>query len=323
MHYFVTGGTGFIGAYVVRDLVRAGHEVTAFDMAPDREFLSDLLTDRVVSSVRLVAGDVTDLPHVLRSMKEAKAERVIHLAALLGARSEENPYRSLRVNCEGCLNVFEAALACDAQRVVWASSVAVFGPRHRRQESGAIPNDAPHDPAILYGACKSLVERFSAHYRKVRRLDLLGLRFSLVYGYGKDRTVARGTGGDFLTQLIDNPARGLAGRVPAGDAILDLVHVDDAARAVVLASDSSMNKPVAVNVTGFRASLRETAEIVRSIEPDADLVVEDGSWRGTNHHYEAETARDEIGYFPTVPIKDGFARNIREIREYSARKGTG
>lgn len=318
MRYFITGGTGLIGAYATRQLIAAGHEVVAYDIAPDHQFLQELMGDDA-AKVRCIPGDITDLPFMLRSMKEAAPDRVIHLAALLGAKSEENLYRSLDVNCTGCLNVFEAALACDVARVVWASSVAVFGPRHRREGlEGAIPNDALHDPNIIYGACKSLSERFSLHYRRNRGLDVLGLRFSLVYGYGKDRTLARGTGGDFLTHLIDNPALGRPGRIPAGGAVLDFVYAEDAAEAVLRACDASGNKAVAVNVTGFRATLREASAIVAGIVPDAQLEVEDGSWKGTIHHYDATAAEREIGYVAQVGIKEGFRRNIEEVRTRAA-----
>jgi nucleoside-diphosphate-sugar epimerase len=143
---------------------------------------------------------------------------------------------------------------------------------------------------------------------------VLGLRFALTYGYGKDRTLARGTGGDVLTDLIDCPAYGRPGRIEAGDAVLDFVCIEDSARAVVLACEARNNKAVAVNVTGFRASLREAAAIVQSIEPDAQFTVEDGSWRGTDHHYDASAAEREIGYTPRVGIAEGFRANIDALR---------
>jgi UDP-glucose 4-epimerase len=61
MQYLVTGGTGFVGAYVVRDLARDGHDVTVFDLAPNEEFVHDVLSQTERQRVRLVSGDVTDL----------------------------------------------------------------------------------------------------------------------------------------------------------------------------------------------------------------------------------------------------------------------
>ena len=312
MNYLITGGTGFIGAYVVRQLVAAGHRVTTFDIAPDVGFLDDLLLPEQHQSVSTIAGDVTDLPAVLRAVKSSGAQCIIHLAALLGARSNDNPSRSLQINCQGTLNVFEAALAGDIKRVVWASSVGVFGAASKRPK-GAMANDAPHLPTDLYGACKSLNERFSRHYRRAYGLECVGLRYSLVYGYGKARTIARGTGADFMVELIDKPARGLSAVVPAGDAILDFIHVEDAARATILATQGPLSKYVALNIGGFRASLREVGEIVRSILPHVQIDIESGSWNGTDHHYDLSAAQETIGYSARIGLRDGLAENIEQI----------
>jgi UDP-glucose 4-epimerase len=274
MHYFVTGGTGLIGTYVTRQLIDSGHQVTVYDRFPDLEFLRDLLLPAQLDHLQVVPGDVTDLPALLRSIKSSGARRIIHLAALLGSKSNDNPMASLKVNCEGTLNVFEAALDRGVERVVWASSVGVFGIANKRSP-GEVKNEAPHQPTDLYGACKSLNERFSKHYRRAYGLDCIGLRYAAVYGYGKARTLARGTGAAFMTELIDKPAAGLPGIVPAGDAIIDFVHVEDAARATLLAADATRCKPVALNIGGFRASLREAARIVMAAIPEAQMTVEE------------------------------------------------
>ena len=168
MRYLVTGGTGFIGAYATRALLEAGHQVTVFDLMPNREFLTDVLGAPPGDDVRVVSGDVTDMPLILRTMHEAQAERVVHLAATLSISSEANPLRTLKVNCEGLINVFEAALALGVIKVVWASSVAVFGgaerseerlhPRDPRTPVGPYALRSVHhrsgdwlQPAVLYG----------------------------------------------------------------------------------------------------------------------------------------------------------------------------
>lgn len=312
MNYLVTGGSGFVGAYVVRDLRRHGHRVAVFDVSLNRDFLHDVLTPDELQEVQLFTGDITDLPLLLRTMQGIRPQRVVHLAATLSSSSEANPLRALRVNCEGTLNMFEASLAMQVEKVVWASSIAVFGPSSRRPED-EVPNDAWHRPYDLYGACKSLNEQFARHFRRYRQLDCSGVRFSVVYGYGKAFTMARGTGADFLQELIDKPAIGDAGVVAHGDALIDWLYVEDAARAVVLASQTPNPHSIAFNICGERCTIRDVADRVKALLPEAKLEVQGGTWGGAMR-FEMATSETEIGYSPQFSLSQGLRLNINAIR---------
>jgi len=314
MRYLVTGGTGFVGAYVVEALVNANHEVTLFDIAPNRQFLKEVvgLDD---SKVRILSGDVTDAFAVLKAMRESGAQRVIHLAAMLGHLCDINPIRALRVNAEGTLNIFEAALECSVEKVVWASTIGVFGTFGQSKEGGAqvFGNDSPHRPQGVYGACKSFCENVARLYERQRGLDAIGLRFSMAYGYGKALTAQRGTRVGFIADLVDGPALGQPTTIANGDSNLDWVYVGDAARSAVLASESLKTKEVAVNITGERYTIREVAGVVKKLLPDAQLKVEDGSW-GYDLVFDATAAEREIGYRPTTSIENGIRQNINKVR---------
>lgn len=304
MRVLITGGTGFIGSYVARCLRARGDEVVAYDLLPDGNTLQQILSPEDVTRVEIVAGDVTDLPHLLATAKRVRPDRIVHLAYLLTTASQANPPLALQVNGVGTINIFETARVLDLPRVVWASSIAVFG-RRSVGPDGVVANDAPHDPATIYGACKSLNERYARHYARAYRLDLVGLRFPVVYGPGR----ARG-GGQFVHELIERPALGLPGRVPYADEAVNWGYVEDIAAAVVAALDAPEPRTRIYTIGGTVATVREAAALVRAVLPDAELTLEPGGTTGLLARFDTAPAEAELGWQPRVDLAEGIRRTI-------------
>jgi nucleoside-diphosphate-sugar epimerase len=314
MNYLVTGGTGFIGAYVVRDLVQSGDRVVCFDIAPNAPWLADVIPAEHLQRVTVVRGDVTEWSQLFHTLREQRVDKVIHLASLLTSSSEANFPLALKVNCQGTNHIFEGACLLGIEKVVWASSVAVFGPRSIGPD-GIVLNDAPHDPQTVYGACKAYNEQMALHYARKYDLDVIGLRFTLVYGYGKTETVARGTGVAYLSELIDKPALGQGPCVvPYGDDQMDWLYVEDVARAIVLASQSGKTHAKALTIRGDLRPMREVFDYVCRLLPQADMALQPGRYRQT-WQFDGHVARDEIGYAPEFTIEDGIKRNINMLRQ--------
>ena len=122
MSVMVTGGTGFIGNRIIRKLLDRGEEVVCFDLAPPRANLEPYL-DRI----KIYSGDITQIPQLLEAINTHQVHKIVHMAALLPPDTEDRPHLGMLVNIQGTNNVIEVARWTNIQRVVYASSIAVYG----------------------------------------------------------------------------------------------------------------------------------------------------------------------------------------------------
>ncbi len=169
----VTGGAGFIGSYVVEQLVALGAQVTVLDnlSTGTKENI-----DHILHNITLLEGDITDLKTCL--LAATNKDIIFHLAADVSVpASLENPYHCYQTNVTGTLNVLEAARKSHVQRVVFSSSSAVYG-----TQSGICSETTPCKPTSPYGHSKLLGELLCAHYAQVLKVGTVCLRYFNVYG---------------------------------------------------------------------------------------------------------------------------------------------
>ncbi len=307
----VTGGTGFIGSYVAADLVDAGHDVVAYDLSTDPRIMAKLDVDEAVTIRR---GDVTDPTDVIRATRETGSERVIHLAALLTNSARDNPRAAMEVNIGGTNNVFEAARTLDDQvdRVAWASSAAVYAPpANYTEDDGWVTEDDLVYPDTLYGATKEYNEHQARVYNEDYDVSFVGLRPTVAYGPYRE------TGGSaFLANIIEKPALGESFSVEYGDQAIDWQYVKDIAQAfrrAAFAPEADLSRRV-YNVRGTLATIREAAETVESIVPDADLEVADEGELPWTQTLDMSAAKADLGYVPDYDLETGFREYIDVLR---------
>ncbi|MFQ6076169.1 MAG: NAD-dependent epimerase/dehydratase family protein [Candidatus Bathyarchaeia archaeon] len=314
MTVLVTGGTGFIGSHVVRRLVGQGREVVALDISPNPENLRE-----AKDKVRVVRGDVLDIVNLTDVIKRNHMDQIVHLAYMLTVASRENPQLALKVNCLGNNNVLEAARTTDVKRVVWASSLSVYGGDERYSDQPVDEETPIHiTHGGVYGGCKILNEIMGRHYRAAYGLDNIGLRFSGIYGPGRAPT-GKGAATAYWSSVIENPALGKPVRVPYVDDRYAFLYVKDAAKAIDLALEARGLQHMIFNICGSVHSFREIIDIVRRIIPDAIIETEPGTSR-TPLLYSMERARLELGYEPTYDLETGIRDFVDEVRRYAQKR---
>ncbi len=308
MAYLITGGMGCIGSYVIRDLLNAGEKIIVYDFVPDFTIPKMVLTEEQLEQFTFVQGDITDLPHVLRTVQENEIDRIIHLASWQVPACDANPPQALKIVCEGTINMFEAARILGLKRVVWASSVAVFGsPEDYNHQQ--IKNDAPHHPKFVYGACKSMNERYAAHYFNNYGVDTIGLRFTAVYGVGRTRGMS-----SFSTQMIEAAALGQPYVSPFGDDEIDWQYVEDVSRSIVMSCICPATKTRVFNVKGGIRSVKEGVAYLKKLVPDAQITVEPGVF-GISWDYDAIPIAQEVGFTPEYTMEQGILKTLNRFRE--------
>ena len=303
MSIMVTGGTGFIGNRIIRKLVEQGQEVVCFDLAPPRANLEPYL-DRI----QVYRGDITQVPHLLEAVNTHGVTKIIHMAALLPPDTEERPHFGMLVNIQGTNNVFEVARWTGVQRVVYASSIAVFGVQ---ETFGMRPvnEDDLSAPVNVYGMTKAANDFAAGKYIDRYGLDLRGVRICTVFGHGRVTGMTGLIGG----LMMSLPAVGKPISMPFHqDEPSPMIHAEDAAEIFVRAALSEgLNHPVYIS-GGHLCTIGEMAGIVREFIPDAQITTGD---QAVPHIYMVDNSRmlADIGY-ELAPLRVRILEHINDAR---------
>lgn len=292
----ITGGTGFIGSHLARELLDRGHEVTVFDVRDSSAMLERLRIDGAIATVR---GDVTDIDSIDHAVRDSGATRIAHLAAVLSDDVEQEARMASRVNVLGASNVLEVARRRDqVQRLVLASSETVYGP-----ESAYAPpvsEDALLYPDSTYSSAKRHVECLAASYRDRHGISAIALRPTGVFGPFQESFTA-------YKDLFEQPPRGENTAVRGGGTRVSWLDVRDAATAfaaALLTPGDQLHHEV-YNVRGEVATVSAVAAMVAEAYPDVEVSVtddEDHDWPAQSISIDRIT--DDMGYEVTYAVGD-------------------
>ena len=306
MRVLITGGYGFIGAWIIKNLLAHAHSVWVYDLKEDPRRLMPIMPEEQVRRVTFVPGDVTNLAGLRDALARYEITHVIHLAGLQVPTCRANPILGATVNVVGTLCVFEAVrLAGDqVKRLVYASTAAVFGPPHR-YPVGPLPDDVKLLPATHYGHFKVCNEGNAAVYFQDFGLSSIGLRPWTVYGVGRDLGMTSEP-----TKAIKAVALGRNYHSSYGG-FQDLQFVDDVAKAFVRCLEAPYQGAKSYNLRGAVVDIQSFHKALCAVEPTARELVTHGD-RQLAIAFDLDDAAllRDIGPLPKTPLEDGIRKTL-------------
>ncbi|MBA3875021.1 MAG: NAD(P)-dependent oxidoreductase [Anaerolineae bacterium] len=307
--FFVTGALGCIGAWVVRNLVREGINVTVFDLGTDPHRLRLILTADELARVRFVAGDVTDLPLVESSMRAVGTTHIVHLAGLQVPFCKADPSLGARVNVVGTVNIFESAKRLDIKQLSYASSIAVYGLSEEYPEP-VLSHDAVTKPRSHYGVYKQANEGTARIYSFDDGVSSIGLRPYIVYGPGRDQGMT-----SLPTKAMMAAAMGKSYHIPFGGRSA-YQYADDVARIFIQAARADFQGADVFNLRSSVARMSEIVAAIEAAEPDSKgQITFDDKPLPFPEDMDDSSLVSVLGTLPHTPLDEGVAQTISIFKQ--------
>jgi len=323
MKVLITGGMGVIGSMVSARFVEEGHRPVLMSRHLDNNLIRTI-KDRV--DVEL--ADVSDLPRILSIIQKHRVTHIVHMAALIGALSNQNPPQSVQVNVMGTLNILEAAQFLKIQRVIYASAKGIYAvtkPPHGPPTYVPITEDYPKDPYRIYDSAKLMGEHMGQFYRRTYGLDFAALRFSATYGLGK--TFRHGENKAVLNRLIEGAFTGTPTIIEkGGEPKNDFIYTRDAAFGVYLACIAPKLNHSAYNIgTGIGVTFEDFAAEAKRLFPRSDIEIRPGASEGNPNYnciYDISRARRDLGYSPQFSVRKSIEDYVETFQELGLTSGS-
>lgn len=325
MKYLITGGEGFIGYHLARELVDRGEEVVTYDaqkhfIPVDQSewpyYLNYRIEQLVEDGVTCIRGDTTDRGRVKATLEEHRPDVIIHLAALPIANvSNEYPEEARTNIFEGTVTMLDVLSDVDLEfdRFVYTSSSMVYGDFDRDDSGEIVPASEGDtlDPLGIYGGMKLSGENLTRVYGHRFDIPYTIIRPSAVYGPTDcNRRVTE----IFLTNALAGDRLRLDN---GGHHELDFSYVTDVVNGFIRAAERPEARDETFNITRAEGrSIRELAEVIADRVPGTEMYTEERNvYRPNRGALDISKAQELLDYDPEHSLEDGIDRYLKFVRE--------
>jgi UDP-glucose 4-epimerase len=313
--FLVTGGLGFIGQSVIRNLLERGIPSVAADRSADAEALASLRTvaGRTGATFDSVLMDVSDFRDVMAVFhKHPDITHTIQLAYVMGPLVDENTSLSTRVNILGMTHMFEAAVHHKLCRLLFTSSETVAGPSQQAYGDRPVTEDDFCDPAshaFTYAVMKLLNEHMGRRYVERYGANIACTRPPVVFGHGRKRSAVL-----WAEHFASKPAIGEPVTLPFSAQTRDTwIYKDDCAEQLVRLALKPRLTHFVYNNGGHCVTAAQIAMIVRKWLPEAQITFTDGAGTPLIDRQDGTRLIREIDFVPR-PLEEGVRAHINEAR---------
>jgi UDP-glucuronate 4-epimerase len=315
MHYFVTGGAGFIGSHLVEALLTQGHEVTIID--DFNHYYSPKIKRLNIAGfkdqVTIIEGDIRDAILVERTFAKGNFDTVIHLAARAGVRpSIQSPKLYFTTNIDGTFNLLDACRHHEVKDFMFASSSSIYGVNEK------VPfaeTDALTRTISPYAATKLAGEQICSNYAHLFGVRCMCLRFFTVYGPRQrpDLAISKFTERILAGETIQQYGDGTTAR--------DYTYVEDIVDGILATTDYHESDFEIFNLGG--SATTTLSELIKMVEKACGMAAQIevvGNQPGDvpRTYADINKAHDLLGYSPKTPIADGIKKYVEWFKKHSS-----
>ena len=311
MAVFVTGAAGFLGQSLINTLIDQGKEVLGFDFTlPKDEVLA-----RWKGRAEFRQGDIRDTKLIADLVTASgTVDPILHLAGILTAGCDRDPQSAIGINIGGTTNVLDAALKNGKRRVIFTSTIGVYG----RGLPQPVTEDMPLEPDGWYGLTKLTAEQVGLLYVRRYGLDFRAVRFAAVTGPNR---VAVGSASLFTSLIPEKAAKGEPYAIEVTpDTSYPVVYIKDAVDALIKLMTIPEAKSRIYNIASGNVVVDKMVDYIKRVIPSASytyapvediMAVVSGYKEWTIGCKRAET---EIGWRPSYSVEKMVDDIIAQVR---------